>query len=456
MKAGIARCGLFFFILFAPPLIAADRGKTIVLDLAQAERLAVENGTAVRLRRNSSEIAELNRRIVRSAFLPAVGLYAVTSNQSPPPGIRRQILPGVNLDLTSAGSMQGYGIRLHYLLSTGGRTKTLYDMALAGRRAGNLLLQDAMANSRFEARRLYFQALLLDELEKLARENSERNRARLREWEEKYSAGTVSRLELLRLRSAAAEADLAVSESSDRREAALDLLRLALDLPPDSAIVLEQRLPAQSDLAVDPARLRNQSPASLRVRAAEIAAGQARLKVKAERAAHYPVVTVDARAGRVRPYLGENRTADAFHIGVQATLPLFEGGRVVSRVKKAELEADNARLRAREAARRIESRLRLILNHVESLQKNLSARQLNIERALAVREAVETAEKSGAATARELADADLAVLRHRLEYARSLVTLLTELADWERTSGHGCGVFERLKPRGTTLPPRRN
>ncbi|MBX7059570.1 MAG: TolC family protein [Leptospirales bacterium] len=425
-------------------LLAQEQG--VALSLAEAERYALSRNTALHIQENQTRIAELNRSIADAAAWPKLGAVLQYSWMQPPPGAKRELLPGVELDLTSGHEVASYGVQLRQTLYAGGRIEAAQEIARLGEELSHRLQADAAGATRLQVRTLFLQTLLLEGIESLAEQNAARAEQRRLDAEKRLAAGVIPRLELLRLSAEAADASVARNERSDRTRAARAALRLALDWPEESGPALSGDLVSYADRPADLQYLRDQSGHSERLRAAQLQVQMAEANVTATRGQMLPTISAAAGADLHRPHLGQSRYDTGYSVSMQLTMPLFEHGRIQNEISRAEVEAENARLQLQNAERELDNLRTRTVDAIASLQASLPARRQNVERAQAVRDATDVARRSGAASERDLSDAELALLATRTDQLRAISEWLIAMAQWEQLTALQSGIFESSAP----------
>ena len=171
--------------------------------------------------------------------------------------------------------------------------------------------------------------------------------------EARLQGGLVSRADQLRARAALAEAqlarrtaerDLAKAEAALKQAAGIEQTRqLALDWAP--------QLPAELEAAdllaalLDEAQRRRPD-----LRAVQAAAASARADAERARAARWPTLSLAANGGRTFFLEDERVPSSSYSVGVNLSVPLFDGGRLAAEARAAERDAD--RLEAEVAAQR--------------------------------------------------------------------------------------------------------
>jgi outer membrane protein len=204
---------------------------------------------------------------------------------------------------------------------------------------GNRTLQDVVA----EAETAYY-AVLAARAQVTAQAQQETAlRTSLDAVEVRLRGGLAARADQLRARAAlseatlarqAAERDLAKAEAALKQAAAIEQTRvLMLDwevappAPLDAATLL-------ADLLAEAERQRPD------LRALQAAAASARAEAQRARAARWPSLSLAANTGRTFFLEDELSPSTSYSVGVNVSLPLFDGGRLAAEARAAERDAE--------------------------------------------------------------------------------------------------------------------
>ncbi|MCB1165227.1 MAG: TolC family protein [Leptospiraceae bacterium] len=417
----------------------------IALDLRRAEELALEQNVSLRVSKNQSLMAQSAKDEAFSRFLPELSAEASYGYLSPRPGVKKEIIPGVNLNLTQPSDNYSYGLRLRQILYSGGRISTAFEIAKLGEKASQWLLKDSGRNAIFQARNLYFRALLMNELQTLASENAKRANDRWKEAQSQYRAGTISKVELLKSEAEQSGAELAATRAKDDFEASLNELKLSLGMDHGASVRLVGRLQVQRFPEVDIASLRAATPSYANAEAASLQAKQARMGVDMAEAEYWPVLSAGLSYDYKNPYLGQDKFGSGYGVFFQATMPLFDGGKRSSEVEQARLRAENAEMIAKDIYEQLENQRALLEDRIDSLSRSLLVREKSIRTARAARDAMAVAARNGAATTSDLAESELTLFQMNVEQSNAIAQLLIALSGWERLTGQSSKTLTQWK-----------
>ncbi len=224
--------------------------------------------------------------------------------------------------------------RYQLIVTLLGSNRTLQDM-IAGVEAAYYALLDARA-----------QVGALRQLEISLQVSLDAAEARLQ-------GGLVSRADQLRARAALAEAQLARQTAERDQAKAEAALKQAAGIEQTRQLALDwtPQLPAELEAAellaalLDEAQRRRPD-----LRAVQAAAASARADAERARAARWPTLSLAANGGRTYFLEDERVPSTSYSVGVNLSVPLFDGGRLAAEARAAERDAD--RLEAEVAAQR--------------------------------------------------------------------------------------------------------
>ncbi|MBI3395107.1 MAG: TolC family protein [Spirochaetia bacterium] len=446
-----AKTGILLMLLIslasivAAPLWAESDTDSTQLTLSKAEEIGLKTNADIILSKNRVSIAENDRGIAGSRLYPDLSVSAGYNYMDPPAGGKIEIIPPFTKTVGFYRNDNfSLGTELRYILYAGGRHTTGIELARLSEEASKWLLKDTVRSTRFEIRRAFVYCLLSKELGLVAKESRDRAKDRLRDAENNFKSGAISKIDLLRARADAADADLVLSESQDHQKAALDRLKIVLNMPLDQEIdpVGDLKSVAVTIDALDRSTLRSAEPEFARLYAARVRAEQARQNVKLQEGESMPTIVTGLKYDYTNPYQAQKRWGDTVNMFFGVSLPLFDGGRLASSKKKAELEAENASIQADDLSKQLTSYYRMLLDRIDSLSRGLSARRATLQTVTASRDAAAVGWKNGAITMQQMLDSELVVSRIQVQYLKNIADILEASADWERLTGKESGIFK--------------
>jgi outer membrane protein TolC len=434
--------------LAAPAATYAQAGSAEALDLARFLDFVERNSLQLENARTDRSLAETQEDLVRSQIYPFIAGQA---------GYTRNFL---DIEQAVPVAADGSGDGVTYPLVTQeidvnrdnefslglSVQQKIFDMsvfrALEASRQFTDLTGTVYEASRqgilTEAKRLFFQVLLLQEVLEVRRSSEEIARDNFLETQRRAEAGIASPMEVLRAEVNWKITEPDTSQAERNLNVALQGLKSLAGIPRDAEVSLEGSLdefpplPSFGDAFAD--RINRPDYQAL--------VNQQRLRelnISAQRAAFYPSLSASLT-------WGWQRSDDGFELsdgtsvltaGLALTIPIFYGGSRFASLTEAELELRRTRT---EIALQDESiateldRIRLTLDEaslrIESARQTLAT----AERAYAV---TETSVESGLATQLELKDARVSLEAARLNHLSAVFDYLSAYFDWQLATGRG-------------------
>lgn len=475
-------CLLGAFLAVTLPAAPAA-AQTTRLTLAEAIRLATDQGEALEIARAGESRADAEVTRARSLWLPQISLlggYTRTlasefnialddlGTPCPPLSINPAapitdrvgeleraancgaIGPGFNFGDLPFGQRNAYQMTLSFsqAVYNGGRISAQQRQAELSQRLAALGMTSTEAALTLDVTRAFYDAALADRLVVIAESVAAQAAAAFEQTRVSFEAGRQPEFELLRAQVARDNERPAVIRRRAERDVAYLRLRHLLELPADAVIELDVDLDAASLAAPAPfAALLESAPgagpapdrASVQEAAALVAVRDAAVTVA--RAERLPSINLSSTLGRVGypsdgfiPAPGDFRTN--WSVGATVAMPLFEGGRLKANElsARADLAEAEARLRqARELADLDAATARQDLIAAEAVWAASAGTVQQAERAYQI---AELRNREGLSTQLELSDARLALqvaqttrasAARDLQLARARVALLPNL-----------------------------
>ncbi len=288
------------------------------------------------------------------------------------------------------------------------------------------------------AKRLFFQALLLQEVLKVRQISQEIAYENYLETKKRLESGVASPLEALQ-----AEVSWKLTEpNTSRTEKDLNLvmanLRSFAGLPMDEELRLEGSLENMPPLpAFSPqSEVQGQRP-DYRILQNERKLRE--INISVERSKFYPSVSASVTYGMqsASNTFDFSDPADSLSAGISVTVPIFYGGSRFVSLNKAKLELEKTKTSIAQMENEISTEL-------ESIELSLKEAKLRIDSA---RQTLQTAEKAyavsqtsvenGLATQLELKDARVSLEQARLGYLSAGFDYLSAYFDWQLATGAG-------------------
>ncbi|MHB1060880.1 MAG: TolC family protein [Thiobacillus sp.] len=351
---------------------------------------------------------------------------------------------------TSAPTLNRYGPSL-------GLTYALYDFGaraasidaqryqlIAALLNGNRALQDTVA----EVETAYFVVLAARAQRAAQAEQEAALRASFDAVELRLRSGLAARADQLRARAALSEAtlarqlaerDIAKAEAMLKQAAGIEQTRpLLLDwetTPPpalDAATLLAELL----------AEAEQQRPD---LRALQAAAASARAEAERARAARWPSLSLAANTGRTYFLEDERTPSTTYSVGVNLSVPLFDGGRLAAQARAAERDAERLQAEAESQRSQVALAVTAAYHDVRHAQDQREGVTVQFDSASESAQAAEARYRAGVGSLLEwlTAQADLARARQAQAQADS-----DWLAAFSRLN-HALGRLPAITPEST-------
>lgn len=339
------------------------------------------------------------------------------------------------------------GVTIAQPLYAGGKVGAAVGIARDVRLAADLDVEEVEADLTLQIRTAYFQAVLANELVKIAEEAYKLASDQLAQVELFHRQGTASEFDVLRARVERDNLEPNIVEAKNAlRVAELNLKRL-INLPAEQPLELVTPLdPVIADVdrqALEEGMTRRPALAALD---ALVSAREGAIKVaKGDR---LPTITaVGSFAQQAFPRRGVPFDTDWRHdwtVGIQASIPVFDGLRTAGQIDQAEAELRQAQLQRAQLQEALKLELEAALGEFEAARAQIEARRATVAQARRALELAELRFQSGLATQLELSNARLMLEQARVNEAQSLFNYVSALARLERVSG---GVVPLVAPR---------
>lgn len=443
---------------FAPHLALAQLpSDTTRLSLARAVAVALAEGEEVKVARARREVTEGQVVQARSGAYPQLnGGFGYTRTLA-------SLFSGLDLDLGEGEegenpfadlpfgrpNVWSANLILSQPLYSGGRVGTGLRVARLARLAADLDIVEAEAELTHQVRISYFQAVLAAELVRIAEEAHQLAGAQLRQVELFRAQGAASEFDLLRARVETDNLEPNIVEARNaRRIAELNLKRL-LNVPATQPIVLTTTLTPEIG-EVDRARLRQALNERAGLRALDAIVEAREGAVHYARTERLPSVNFNgafawqAFPEPITPF--DTPWRRDWTVGVQASIPIFNGFRTRGQVQQATAELEEASLQRSMARQGFELELEAALGDFEAARAQISARRATVGEARRALELAELRFANGLATQLELSATRLLLEQARLNEAQALFAYVSALTQLERVSGGTVPLLATLLP----------
>jgi outer membrane protein len=341
---------LLIALLVTPALWA----QPLSLTLAQAQALAVQSNPQLGIAQFSAEAAHQVPREIHAGTLPSL-----TANVTAVGTDSGNRLAAGALNNPVIYNRLASGLSVSQLITDFGRTSNLTASAEIRAQAQDQFTQATRADVLIAVTRAYFGVLRAQAILKVAEQTVSTRQLLSDQATTLFRNQLKSQLDVSFADVNLSDAKLLVSQAQNDLQADKATLATALGLPSQSDFTLAEEadpgpLPASPDRMVDQA-LRDRPD----LKAAELEQSAAERQVKAEHAAYYPTIAAAGVAG-FAPLREADKIQGRFGaVGVNVSIPVFNGGLFAARQNEAGLRARAAAQRTNDLRNRITRDLRL-------------------------------------------------------------------------------------------------
>jgi outer membrane protein TolC len=354
---------------------------------------------------------------------------------------------GGGIDFSSAGfgarNQWALGLNAAWNVYTGGRVSGLNRAAVAQERSATIEVAAQRAQSKFDVAQAYFDAALSDRLVAIAQASLAQTERVLEQTKLGKEVGDVSEFDLLRAQVTRDNQKPALIQAQSNRDVAYLRLKQLLEVPATDSIALATSLDDSTPAAVTAAaitasRLDAAARAPVRQLEQSVIAQEGLLRAaKAERFPQLQVVSGYQRLyfpNDLFPDFGNAR--QNWTVGLQASFPLFSGGRLRGDALVAEANLEETRQRLSQTRELSDLDTHVAMTQLEQAQAAYAASAGTAEQARRALEIDQLRYSEGISTQTDLsqsrilfeqATANRAVAARNLAVARLRVQLLTDL-----------------------------
>lgn len=331
------------------------------LSLERAVALAMEHEHGIRISRNDANVLELQATAGNAGLLPRVdatgrGNY---SNQN----TRLDFIEGIP-DVEQSGvestTLAGQ-VGLTYTLFNGMGNYAAYDRARLNAELADLRTRAQVEGTLTQVIALYFALAALDEDVAITQRVLEISKDRFDRQEGKAAIGGVGRLDVLN-----AKVDLQADSTTfilarQRRERTARDLNVLLGRPTNEAVLVSHSTTYAQGLAEE--RLVTEAmQGNVQLRSATSQVRIAEADERIARALRWPRLDLSANYGVTDQKNGVGIVlgtyTQGFNGGLTLSVPLFDGGRINSQTRAAQLRAENAAIAEEQARLQVERDVR--------------------------------------------------------------------------------------------------
>jgi outer membrane protein len=420
---------------------AAAQGPVVRLTLEDAIARGIEASQRLAEMRARLEAAEASEAARRAAEQPSVALQGgYTRTNHVDEFVIAQ--PGLPLRVLYPDIPDNFRTRLdlQWPIYTGGRGDALVRAARAENNAARDDVEAARADLRLEIARAFWALVTADDTAAVLAASLKSVAAHVRDLTVRLEQGLIPPNDLL---SAQAQQSrqrmLAIEAQNTRAVAEADVKRL-LDLDGDARIepAVALQAPHAQDVTADrlAADALGRRPER---RALEQRIEAARARVDATASLWRPQLAVTAGYDYARPnpriFPRTGEWEDSWDVSVNATWPLWDGGRRAAERAEAVAAARAAETRGREFDRAVVFEVRQRWLEVDSSRAAIAAAEDGVRAAVEARRVVGERYAAGVATSTDVLDAEIAVLQAQLDRTRAIANARLAEARLRRAVG---------------------
>jgi outer membrane protein len=321
----------------------------------------------------------------------------------------------------STTSSRGAGVTINQNLFNGFRTRNSVRGAESGVLSSRETLRSTEQDTLFDAATVYMDVLRDTALLNLERNNVEVLEEQLRQTQDRFNVGEVTRTDVAQAEAALARAQARVSQAEANLRASIGFYRQVVGVEPRSLAPgrpLDRLVPRSIEAAL---RLGQEEHPALK--AALHAVDVAELQVRVTEGELYP--TLDVRGSLARrqdrvlsadPPAAQPSGTDASRASVVAELvvPIYEGGQVYSRVRQAKETAGQRRLEADSIRDQVRADVVFRWGQYEAARAQIVAGQAEVEAAETALAGVREEARVGQRTTLDVLNAQQTLLNARV------------------------------------------
>ena len=424
-----------FFLLTAllcSPLAFASGQDSLTVESVLDQVL--KNNPSIQQSEFNLEASKARVGEAESSYLPSFDVDASYVRLGPVPtigfgGLVFKLYPENNYD----GHVSG-----RYTLYDFGMRSAAVDLSQSMVRLSADGVDAVRENLRYQTTRLFYTILFLQESGRVQDEEIETLNEHLRIAQEKERTGSATSFDVLTTRVRVGEAQKQRTDIRNALEKQQATLRQLMGLPAGSPIDLSGTFDtdtssASVDRLLDLAAV--QRP-DLRLARDQEAAAQMRVRSRA--AADRPVLRLHAMYGVKNGYIPNlDVLRGNWNLGVQAQVPLLDGGRTSHQVEEAEWELRAAAERVREVSLKVRADIEQALSDFDAARVSTEISRLQTMQA---RDAYDLARRrydAGSSTNLDVLDAATRLAQSRLGFLRARYQLRLAVAELQHVSGSG-------------------
>lgn len=361
---------------------------------------SMEHNIQLKMEKISLEESEISVKSARAALFPSLSLSTSQNGRYQP-----YFEDGGNSFVTSDGSggsrvsssrehfsySGSYGINAGVTLYNGGKNIKNIKQQKLSRDIARLSVSERENALKEEIAKLFVQILYSTDAIEVNKATLEAARESLKQGEEKYAVGKISRSEVVQLEAQVKNADYQLVNAEAMAAQYKLQLKQLLEITDESDIKIS--VPEASDvLALTPlASVTEVYNAALlnrpEVESSSLASESSDLAVKIAKAGYSPTLSFNAGAGTSNSDNSDNSFGHQLKynlncsMGVTLSVPLYDNRATKSNIQKAKLQASSSRLQEQSVRKELYATVENLWQDANSAQKKFIAAKSNVESA---------------------------------------------------------------------------
>jgi len=363
-----------FFMAAALPLQAQEAASPYTLQ--QCIDIGLKNNIEVLQARNDIDRASTFRRESYGEFLPNISARGSWTRYD-----RDQI--GFRGDgIFTSRNSYSYNVQAGLTLFDGMRNFNSVDQSLLEYKAAEHGFVRTREDIVFRIQQMYYNALRLKQLTRVAESNLERSRRQLERIREMNAVGSVPQADVYRQQVTVGNDELSVIEARNNYLNALVDFQAVLGIEPDPLFTLAgtetpERIEETEILAyrAELGSFAEMVESAVRKRAdyrgAQLQVESAEKGVSIASSGHYPSVTAFAQYTWNNLELADFDVYDRFFYGVSVNVPIFSNFQISGAVERSEIMLENSEYISEQLRRTISTEIMRAMNDLEMAEKNV-------------------------------------------------------------------------------------
>jgi len=424
---------------------AGGAASPIVLTLDKALEIALQQNRDIQLAEQDRLKADAQVAEARSGAFPQLNLTGVYTRN-----IKNMVMfipPNSIINPTPKTQTFEFGLANAYSASAtlsqplfNWRVNTAMDIASTYADYMDRAYQGTQEDVALQTRKAFYGALLMRELVQANREGLDVVRANLDNVRAQYKNGTAAEFDLLRAEVQVANTEPLFIAAENSYELAKNSLKNILAIP------LEQQIEVQGDLTYQelPADImarRRAEALATNSQIAQLSLQESILEknITIERAAHFPTLNLTGayqwQSQDNTFKFGNYLWANALNVGLQLSLPLFDGFKASARTEQAIVDHQKIITVRQKAEEGLRLRIQSLELKMTEAKKRIEGQEKSLGQAHKAVQIAQTRFKSGVGTQLELMDTQVAMTRTQTNYAQAIYDYLVAMAEWENAVG---------------------